>query len=132
MLKTDDRILILAPHPDDEVLGCGGVILQAIKKGLPLKVVFFTYGDSNEWSFLKYRKRLIVTPKQIRGMGLVRYKEAVEAAKILGVHWETVKRMCREGRIPARKVHNMWLIDKDVLAKFASTYDEPRRGKRRR
>ncbi|MFX0064296.1 MAG: PIG-L deacetylase family protein [Candidatus Hermodarchaeota archaeon] len=85
MLKTDDRVLILAPHPDDEVLGCGGVILQAIKKGLPLKIVFFTYGDSNEWSFLKYRKRLIVTPKQIRGMGLVRYKEALEAVKILGL-----------------------------------------------
>ncbi|MFX1534914.1 MAG: PIG-L deacetylase family protein, partial [Promethearchaeota archaeon] len=85
MLKTDDRVLILAPHPDDEVLGCGGVILHAIKKGLPLKVVFFTYGDSNEWSFLKYSKRPIVTPKQVRGMGLVRYKEAVEAAKILGL-----------------------------------------------
>ena len=59
------------------------------------------------------------------------YVSVVEAAKILGVHWETVKRMYREGRIPARKVHNMWLIDKDVLAKFASTYDEPRRGKRK-
>jgi len=60
------------------------------------------------------------------------YVSVVEAAKILGVHWETVKRMCREGRIPARKVHNMWLIDKDVLAKFAATYDDPRRGKRKR
>lgn len=60
------------------------------------------------------------------------YVSVVEASKVLGVHWETVKRMCREGRIPARKVHNMWLIDKDVLAKFASTYDEPRRGKRKR
>jgi len=59
------------------------------------------------------------------------YVSVVEAAKILGVHWETVKRMCREGRLPARKVHNMWLIDKDVLEKFASTYDEPRRGKRK-
>ena len=60
------------------------------------------------------------------------YVSVVEAAKTLGVHWETVKRMCREGRIPAKKVHNMWLIEKDVLAKFASTYDEPRRGKRKR
>lgn len=60
------------------------------------------------------------------------YVSVIEAAKTLGVHWETVKRMCREGRLPAQKVHNMWLIDKDVLAKFASTYDEPRRGKRRR
>ncbi|MFC1974475.1 helix-turn-helix domain-containing protein [Chloroflexota bacterium] len=58
------------------------------------------------------------------------YVNVVEAAEVLGVHWETVKRMCREGRIPAKKVHNMWLIDKKDLRKFASTYDEPRRGKR--
>lgn len=59
------------------------------------------------------------------------YVSVVEAAATLGVHWETVKRMCREGRFPATKVHNMWLIDKDVLARFALTYDEPRRGKRK-
>jgi len=60
------------------------------------------------------------------------YVNVVEAAETLGVHWETVKRMCREGRISARKVHNMWLIDKKVLAKFAANYDEPRRGKRKK
>ena len=59
------------------------------------------------------------------------YVNVIEAAEVLGVHWETVKRMCREARIPARKVHNMWLIDKNVLKEFASAYDEPRRGKRK-
>ncbi len=34
------------------------------------------------------------------------YLSVVEAAVVLGVHWETVKRLCREGRIPAEKVHN--------------------------
>lgn len=55
----------------------------------------------------------------------------VEVAAILGVHWETVKRLCREGRIPAEKVHNTWLIHRDKLMQFAATYDDPRRGKRR-
>ncbi|MFX0095046.1 MAG: PIG-L deacetylase family protein [Candidatus Hodarchaeota archaeon] len=85
MLKPNDRLLILAPHPDDEVLGCGGIILRAIKMNLPVQVVFFTYGDSNEWSFLRYRKYPVVTPKQIQQMGLVRHKEAINAAKILGL-----------------------------------------------
>jgi len=58
------------------------------------------------------------------------YVNVVEAAAVLGVHWETVKRLCREGRIPAEKIHNKWLINKDELARFATTYDEPRRGKR--
>jgi excisionase family DNA binding protein len=59
------------------------------------------------------------------------YVNVVEAAKVLKVHWETVKRMCREGRIPAQKIHNMWLINKSDLMKFAESYDEPRRGKRK-
>ena len=58
------------------------------------------------------------------------YVNVIEAAEVLGVHWETVKRMCREGRIQGKKVHNMWLIDKSELETFASTYSEPRRGKR--
>lgn len=59
------------------------------------------------------------------------YLNVVEAAAILGVHWETVKRLCREGRIPAEKVHNTWLIHREQLQEFAATYDDPRRGKRR-
>ena len=58
------------------------------------------------------------------------YVSVVEAGEVLGVHWETVKRLCREGRIPASKVHNMWLIDQDDLARFALTYDDPHRGHR--
>ena len=37
---------------------------------------------------------------------LENYFNVVEAAELLGFHWETVKRMCREGRIPAKKIHN--------------------------
>ena len=60
------------------------------------------------------------------------YLNVVEAAVILGVHWETVKRLCREGRIPAEKIHNKWLINKDALARFATTYNDPRRGQRKK
>lgn len=59
------------------------------------------------------------------------YVDVVEAAKILDVHWETVKRLCRESQIPAQKVHNKWLIHKDDLSRFAKKYNA-RRGKRRR
>ena len=45
------------------------------------------------------------------------YVNVVQAAETLGLHWETVKRMCREGSIPAKKIKNMWLIDKNDLEK---------------
>ncbi len=85
LLSPQDRILILAPHPDDEVIGCGGVIQKAKDMNLPLKVVFMTYGDNNQWSFMVYRKHLVVMPKAVRQMGLIRHDEALDAAKVFGV-----------------------------------------------
>lgn len=84
-LNFQDRILILAPHPDDEILGCCGIIQRAIKLNIPLRIVFLTYGDFNQWSFLVYRGHPVFMPKAVQGMGLVRYKETLEAAKALGI-----------------------------------------------
>ena len=64
-------------------------------------------------------------------MSLSDYATANEAARALHVHPETVKRLCRQGDLPADKLHNTWLIRKDVLEVFAGTYDGRRGAKRR-
>lgn len=84
-LQDGDRVLVLVPHPDDEVLGAGGVLSEAVRRGLPVRVVFLTYGDSNEWSFLAYRKRPVLMPGGALAMGRVRQQEALAAAAALGV-----------------------------------------------
>lgn len=84
-LSDGDRILVLVPHPDDEVLGAGGVLREAISRGLPVRVVFLTHGDSNEWSFLAFRKRPVVMPRAVLAMGEIRQREAEAAAQALGV-----------------------------------------------
>lgn len=90
MISPNDRIMILAPHPDDETLCTAGVIQQALALGIPIRVVFFTYGDNNEWSFVVYRKRLTVGSKAVEGMGQVRHDEAIKATGILGLAPEQV------------------------------------------
>ena len=85
VLNPQDRILVIAPHPDDEVLGCAGVIQKAVANNIPVRIVFLTNGDSNQWSFLVYRKHPVVMPGAVEKMGLVRRDEAVEAAKVLGL-----------------------------------------------
>src|SRR5215467_10150243 len=38
-------IVVFAPHPDDEVIGCAGIIMQALARGVRVKVVAITSGD---------------------------------------------------------------------------------------
>lgn len=84
-LAEGDRVLVLVPHPDDEVLGASGVLREAVRRGLPVRLVFLTFGDSNEWSFLAYRKRPVVMPGGALAMGVIRRREALAAAATLGV-----------------------------------------------
>ena len=67
-----NRILVLAPHPDDEVFGCGGAIIRQIEKGGHVEVVIFTdggfaAGEGERSSYIDRRKR-----------------ESLEAARVLG------------------------------------------------
>jgi len=59
------------------------------------------------------------------------YLNVNEASRQLKIHPETVKRLCRQGDLPASKIHNTWLIKKDILDNFAGTYI-PARGARKR
>jgi LmbE family N-acetylglucosaminyl deacetylase len=39
-----ERLLVLAPHPDDEVIGCGGLIARHLRSGRRVRVVVVTDG----------------------------------------------------------------------------------------
>tara|TARA_B100001123_G_C15158335_1_gene966407 strand:- start:280 stop:966 length:687 start_codon:yes stop_codon:yes gene_type:complete len=72
-MNKSKNILVVASHPDDEVLGCGGTIYNLKKKGAKISVLFLSDGESS-------RKH----PK-ISKLILERKKQAVGAAKILGI-----------------------------------------------
>ena len=44
-LSADRPILVLAPHADDETIGCGGLIAQAAAAGIPVAVDILTDGS---------------------------------------------------------------------------------------
>jgi LmbE family N-acetylglucosaminyl deacetylase len=84
-LKPDDRIMILAPHPDDETLSSGGLIQQALDMGLPVRVVFLTNGDNDEFSYALYRGSISLDPTEVLLSGLTRHQEALNATATLGL-----------------------------------------------
>jgi N-acetylglucosamine malate deacetylase 1 len=67
------HVLVIAPHPDDEVIGCGGAIQLRVERGERVAVVFLTSGELG----LKSLPR--------REAWRIRESEARQAARILGL-----------------------------------------------
>ncbi len=55
------------------------------------------------------------------------YAGVEEVAERLGIHPESVRRLIRQGKLPAIKFGNKWLVEKATLEQFAGHYD-PRPG----
>jgi len=73
-MKKKKSVLIVAAHPDDEVLGCGGTIAKLSSLGLNINILFLSNGeDSRIASKLEIKKRI-----------LKRKNAAKLASKILG------------------------------------------------
>ena len=74
--------LVLAPHPDDESLGCGGLIGLLSDAGRPPPILFVTDGSHSHPGSAAF---------PAGRLRRVREREALEAASILGVPGERVR-----------------------------------------
>lgn len=70
------RLLVVAPHPDDESLGCGGLISLARRAGIEVLVVLVTDGSGSHPNYDAVSTQNLVAQRQI---------EMKNALKILGV-----------------------------------------------
>jgi N-acetylglucosamine malate deacetylase 1 len=44
-MHEPEQVLVIAPHPDDETLGCGGTLIQLAQSGVQADYVFVTSGE---------------------------------------------------------------------------------------
>lgn len=84
-LDANTSLLIVSPHPDDEVLCCAGVIQRVLAAGGKVSVVWITSGDASELDLLVIEKSLIRSPVKLRDLAERRMEEAHTAATILGI-----------------------------------------------
>ncbi|MDE2746389.1 MAG: helix-turn-helix domain-containing protein [Chloroflexota bacterium] len=56
--------------------------------------------------------------------------DIVEAARELNIHPQSMRRLIKQGRIPARQYGGKYLIERDQLLMFKANYD-PRPGRKR-
>jgi LmbE family N-acetylglucosaminyl deacetylase len=84
------RLLVLAPHCDDETLGSGGVIQSAIQAGIDVHVVIATNGDGYLFATMEEFRRLYPTAQDYIQMGEIRQQESFQALSTLGLQSDSV------------------------------------------
>lgn len=86
-------LTVIAPHPDDETLGCGGLIALARSEGRPVRVVILSDGTASHPGSREY------PPDRLR---IVRQQESAAALEMLGVARQDIHFLnITDGAIPA-------------------------------
>src|SRR5690554_494468 len=88
----DLDLLVIAVHPDDAELGCGGTIAQQVAKGKKVGIVDLTRGELGS-----------------RGSAEIRDQEAAAAAAVLGLAARTNLKM-RDGFFRNDEEHQLEVI----------------------
>ena len=80
-----DRVLVVAPHPDDESIATGGLLQVASAAGTACRVLLVTDGDNNPWPQRWQEKRWHIGAVERARWGARRRSEALAALQKLGV-----------------------------------------------
>jgi LmbE family N-acetylglucosaminyl deacetylase len=94
-LLAAKRILVVAPHPDDESLGCGGLIAKLAAAGRLFHTLFVTDGGASHTASFKWPRPRLAAQREW---------EAADALHVLGIggHARTFLRL-RDAEMPSAK-----------------------------
>lgn len=92
------RTLIVAPHPDDEVIGCGGLIARLVAEGHRPEIIVMTGGGGSHRGCCATPEDEIITARRV----LTR-----DALSILGV--------------PAENIHELDFVDGSISEESCQT-----------
>lgn len=84
-LGPSTRLLVFAPHPDDEIMGAGGLIQRVRAAGGAVQVVYLTDGEAYREGVRALLRRPRPTAADYRRYGEARRREARAALGVLGV-----------------------------------------------
>jgi len=84
-LTPRSRVMMFAPHPDDESLAAGVFLQRAVATGAAVCVVYATDGERNCWPQRLLERKIRIRDDDRRRWGVRRRGEALAALRVLGV-----------------------------------------------
>lgn len=89
--RRGDRVLIVAPHMDDEAIGAGGYAIDAVASGSDVAIVFLTAGDCNRFCARFVNRTLSPSPEDYLRVGNIRIAEGFDAGAAIGLNRDRVR-----------------------------------------
>jgi LmbE family N-acetylglucosaminyl deacetylase len=124
-LEGYERLLVLAPHNDDEALGAAGLIMQAAEKSVEVHVVFMTNGDGFTFSTIQEFETLFPTPEDYIALGDLRQQESISALGMLGVPEDNITFLGYPDAGAPSMWYEHWSADKPYHSQFTQTSQSP-------
>lgn len=84
LVPVGTRLVVLAPHPDDEVLGCGGLLQLACDAGRAVSIIAVTDGEASHPGSTRWSPDLLIGQRHI---------ERARALADLGIGEQSVTRL---------------------------------------
>jgi LmbE family N-acetylglucosaminyl deacetylase len=125
VIRKEEKILLFAPHNDDEILGAGGLLQDHIAAGGQVKVVLLTNGDGNTFSARNNKKEPRLDPQKFINLGYIRQQETIAAMKALGLAKDEIIFLGYPDRGINKLWENYWQCELPYLDPYTQSSHSP-------
>ncbi len=120
-----ERLMVIAPHCDDETLGCGGLMQQTLHDGGQVEVVFLTNGDAFRTAVECMTHRVNVSPADFIKFADLRQHESTRVLEYLGVKPANILFLGYPDQGSMNIWHSHWLSSSPYMSPYTRCSASP-------
>jgi N-acetyl-1-D-myo-inositol-2-amino-2-deoxy-alpha-D-glucopyranoside deacetylase len=124
-LEGYHRLLIIAPHCDDETLSSAGLILAAQRADIQVRVVIATNGDGFLFATMQDLQKIYPNHIDFIHMGEVRQQESLSALATLGLKAEQVTFLSYPDRGTPALLNDYWAPTNPYRSPYSGSTRSP-------